>query len=38
MELLVTLFFGALLPAMAVVPPAIAISRAKVAATFAYVR
>jgi hypothetical protein len=34
-ELLVTLFFGALLPAIAVVPPAIAINRANVAATFA---
>jgi hypothetical protein len=34
-ELLVTLFFGALLPAMAVAPPATAISRASVAAMFA---
>jgi hypothetical protein len=34
-ELLVTLFFGALLPAIAVVPPAIATSRAMVDATLA---
>jgi hypothetical protein len=33
-ELLVTVFFAALLPAMAVVPPAIAITRAKLDATF----
>jgi len=34
-ELLTTLFFGALLTAMAVVPPAIAMINAKVAVTLA---